>query len=144
MHVTFRRKFPTLVKLKELQKYAKDGGALQHMQTLRQRRLSVSKVTKKEWDFIMSLVEDDDDADAEDESGRSAPVAPMIGTKTFNDQGAINGQSSAGDLLTSEVSRVASGAAETLTNGLNAIREAFEQAPDAALLNPASGVGRLE
>lgn len=60
MHVEFRQKFPKLIKLKELQKYAKDGGILQKMQTLRQSRLSVSKVSKKEWDFIMSLVEDDD------------------------------------------------------------------------------------
>lgn len=61
MHVEFRQKFPKLIKLKELQKYAKDGGILRNMQTLRQSRLSVSKVSKKEWDFIMSLVEDDDE-----------------------------------------------------------------------------------
>ena len=57
VHVEFRKKFPNIVKLKELQKYAKDGGVLEHMQTLKQTRLSVSKVTKTEWDFIMGLVD---------------------------------------------------------------------------------------
>lgn len=74
MHVAFRQKFPKLIKLKELQKYAKDGGILHNMQTLRQSRLSVSKVSKKEWNFIMSLVEDDD----EEETVTSAPQAQMI------------------------------------------------------------------
>ena len=46
-----------MIKLKELQSYARDGGILANMQTLRMSRLSVSKVTKKEWDFIMSLVD---------------------------------------------------------------------------------------
>ena len=64
MHVEYRQKFPEIIKLKELQKYAKDGGSLEHMQTLKQSRLSVSKVTKKEWDFIMSLVEMEDVAAA--------------------------------------------------------------------------------
>ena len=43
------------MKLKELHKYAKEGGILQNMQTLKQSRLSVSKVSKKEWDFILRL-----------------------------------------------------------------------------------------
>ena len=38
-----------MIKLKELQKYAKAGGVLENMQVLRQTRLSVSKVSKKEW-----------------------------------------------------------------------------------------------
>ena len=73
VHVAFRQKFSKLVKLKELQKYAKDGGVLQNMQTLRQTRLSVSKVGKKEWDFIMSLVED-----IEEDPTPPAPEARMI------------------------------------------------------------------
>ena len=38
-----------MIKLKELQKFAKAGGSLENMQVLKQSRLSVSKVTKKEW-----------------------------------------------------------------------------------------------
>lgn len=74
MHVAFRQKFPKLIKLKELQKYAKDGGILHNMQTLRQSRLSVSKVSKKEWNFIMRLVDDDD----EEGPVTPAPQAQMI------------------------------------------------------------------
>lgn len=60
VHVEFRKKFPEIIKLKELQQYAKPGGVLEKMQVLNQTRLSVSKVTKKEWDFIMSLVDSED------------------------------------------------------------------------------------
>ena len=60
VHVEFRRKFPEIISLKELQKYAKPGGVLEKMEVLNRARLSVSKVTKKEWDFIMSLVASDD------------------------------------------------------------------------------------
>ena len=60
VHVEFRQKFPEIIKLKELQQYAKPGGVLEKMQVLNQARLSVSKVTKKEWDFIMNLVDSED------------------------------------------------------------------------------------
>ena len=57
MHVEYRAKFKEIVKLKDLQKFAQLGGVLKDMQTLRQSRLSVSKVSKKEWDFIWNLAE---------------------------------------------------------------------------------------
>ena len=59
VHVELRRKFPDMVSLKELQKYSKDGGVLERMQVLRQSRLSISKVSKQEWEFILSLVDED-------------------------------------------------------------------------------------
>lgn len=49
VHVRFVQKFPEMIKLKELQKYSKDGGVLENMQVLKQSRLSVSKVSKNEW-----------------------------------------------------------------------------------------------
>lgn len=64
VHVEFRQKLPKIIKLKELQKYAKDGGVLEHLQTLKQTRLSVSKVTQKEWNFIMDLVDPEEVAAA--------------------------------------------------------------------------------
>lgn len=64
MHVEYRQKFDSLIRLKDLQKFSKPGGVLEGMQTLKQSRLSVSKVTKKEWDFIMSLAEVDVEAQA--------------------------------------------------------------------------------
>lgn len=57
VHVEFRQKFDSLVRLKDLQKFSKLGGLLEKMQTLKQSRLSVSKVTRKEWEFIMSLAD---------------------------------------------------------------------------------------
>ncbi|KAL8778668.1 MAG: hypothetical protein Q9194_001863 [Teloschistes cf. exilis] len=62
VHVEHRRKFPEMVSLKELQQFAKSGGILENMQTLKMSRLSVSKVSKKEWDFIHSLLENEDEA----------------------------------------------------------------------------------
>ena len=57
VHVEFRQKFVEIIKLKELQRNAKEGGVLENMQVLKQSRLSVSKVTKEEWIFITSLVD---------------------------------------------------------------------------------------
>ena len=60
VHVEFRQKFKELVKLKDLQKFSKSGGMLDNLQTLKQTRLSVSKVSQKEWDFILGLAEIED------------------------------------------------------------------------------------
>ena len=51
----FRQKFPRLISLKTLQSFAKQGGVLENLQTLKTTRLSVSKVTKVQWDFILGL-----------------------------------------------------------------------------------------
>ncbi|MCJ1436092.1 hypothetical protein MMC27_005470 [Xylographa pallens] len=59
VHVAYRVKFKEIIKLKDLQKFAEAGGVLADMQTLRQSRLSVSKVSKKEWDFIRNLADVD-------------------------------------------------------------------------------------
>ncbi len=61
VHVAFKQRFPEMIKLKELQKFSKEGGTLENMQAMRRSRLSVSKVSKKEWDFIVSLVDTDDE-----------------------------------------------------------------------------------
>ena len=60
VHVAFRQKFPEIIRLKDLQKFSKERGELENMQTLKRSRLSVSKVSKKEWDFIVSLVDVED------------------------------------------------------------------------------------
>lgn len=62
MHVAFRDKFPGLVSLKELQTHKE--GELKDMQVLRQSRLSVSKVSKAEWDFILELSQQKEEAEA--------------------------------------------------------------------------------
>lgn len=57
VHVAFKEKFDELITLKEMQSHGGTGNPLQNMQLLKQSRLSVSKVSKEEWDFIMSLVD---------------------------------------------------------------------------------------
>ena len=51
--VEFVKKFESEIGLKELRTFAKEGGALQNMQMLKQSRLSVSSVSPAEWRFIM-------------------------------------------------------------------------------------------
>ncbi|KAL9119730.1 MAG: hypothetical protein Q9187_003712 [Circinaria calcarea] len=83
VHVEFRQKFPALIKLKELQRFAKPGGVLENLQTLRQTRLSVSRVSKKEWDFILCLVdppEDDSEAAIVDTSTAASKLDTEIVT----------------------------------------------------------------
>ena len=63
VHVEFRRKFSEKFTLKDLQKFSQPGGALAEMEVLKQSRLSVTKVTKPQWDFIMSQIDEDDDED---------------------------------------------------------------------------------
>jgi len=76
VHVQFVRKFNELIKLSLLKSFAQKGGVLENMQTFRQSRLSVSKVTPKEWNFIMSLVdEEDDDQGVESEAPGNAQAA---------------------------------------------------------------------
>lgn len=58
VHVGFVRKFDELVTLKQLQALGGADMPLHNMQLLKQSRLSVSKVSKEEWDYIMKLVEE--------------------------------------------------------------------------------------
>ncbi|KAF2454304.1 PUA-like domain-containing protein [Lineolata rhizophorae] len=60
--VKFRSKLANIITLTDLKRFAKPGGVLEHMQLLKQSRLSVSQVTKAEWDFIRRLEDDEDDA----------------------------------------------------------------------------------
>ncbi|CAD0093193.1 unnamed protein product [Aureobasidium mustum] len=65
VHVEFRRKFGEKFTLKDLQKFSQPGGALAGMEIFKQSRLSVTKVTKSQWDFIMSQVDDEEEDDVE-------------------------------------------------------------------------------
>lgn len=58
MHVEFRRKLKEPITLKELREFSGKSGALENMQMLKQSRLSVSGVTKDEWDFLMGVIEE--------------------------------------------------------------------------------------
>ncbi|KAI4724808.1 DUF55-domain-containing protein [Aureobasidium sp. EXF-10728] len=61
VHVEFRRKFSDKFTLKDLQKFSQPGGALAEMEVFKQSRLSVTKVTRPQWDFIMSQIDEEDD-----------------------------------------------------------------------------------
>lgn len=58
VHVEFRRKLKEPITLKELREFATKGGPLENMQMLKQSRLSVSGVSREEWNFLMGIIEE--------------------------------------------------------------------------------------
>ncbi|EED16438.1 AT DNA binding protein (Thy28), putative [Talaromyces stipitatus ATCC 10500] len=72
VHVEFRRKFDQPLTLETLKSYALSGQPLENLQTLRQSRVSVSRVSPQEWDFIMGLI-NQQEADAKKASAKEAP-----------------------------------------------------------------------
>lgn len=64
VHVEFRMKFKKPITRTQLVA-ARDSGPLANLQEFTAARLSVSKVSKDEWDYINSLVEGSDDDEAE-------------------------------------------------------------------------------
>ncbi|KAF2720697.1 DUF55-domain-containing protein [Polychaeton citri CBS 116435] len=67
VHVKFRAKLSKPVTLETLKKHAKDEGGLSEMQLFRAARLSVSKVSEREWAFILQNLISVDDAAARDD-----------------------------------------------------------------------------
>ncbi|KAG6000758.1 hypothetical protein E4U21_005029 [Claviceps maximensis] len=55
VHVEFRKKFAVPITLKELRELGTSGGPLENMQMLKQSRLSVSKVSKEEWQTLCQI-----------------------------------------------------------------------------------------
>jgi predicted RNA-binding protein with PUA-like domain len=53
--VEFVKKFDDVIDLHKIKDYAKDGGPLKDMQLVTNSRLSVCRVRKEEWDFILGL-----------------------------------------------------------------------------------------
>lgn len=70
VHVEFRRKFDKLITLHELKSHATAKSPLEDLQMLKQTRLSVSSVSPKEWDFIMSLVKEGEKPESADDSSK--------------------------------------------------------------------------
>ena len=79
-HVAFRQKFdhPENITLTALREYAKPGGPLEGMQLFKQTRLSVIKVSKKEWDFILGLANGEVIDEPEDVTEMSESLAEAI------------------------------------------------------------------
>ncbi|KAK4238793.1 hypothetical protein C8A03DRAFT_14791 [Achaetomium macrosporum] len=57
VHVKFRSKFAVPIGLKELREMGGPGKPLENMQMLKQSRLSVSKVSAAEWEYLMGVAE---------------------------------------------------------------------------------------
>lgn len=57
VHVEFRRKFRVPIGLAELRTLGAGDGPLKDMQMLKLGRLSVSRVSSEEWDFLHGLLE---------------------------------------------------------------------------------------
>ncbi|KZF26208.1 DUF55-domain-containing protein [Xylona heveae TC161] len=91
VHVEFRRKFKQLISLTELKTFARPGGILEDMELLRQSRLSVSKVTKKQWDFIMKLA--NDAGEVEENEGRNEDAETVTKPAPDNKEN-VNGEES--------------------------------------------------
>jgi predicted RNA-binding protein with PUA-like domain len=67
VHVEFRKKLSEPVTLKQLQKFSGSNAVLSDMQVLKQSRLSVAKVSEREWDFIVdNLIEGYEEEDTDD------------------------------------------------------------------------------
>ncbi|KAK4034250.1 hypothetical protein C8A01DRAFT_49309 [Parachaetomium inaequale] len=58
VHVKFRSKFAVPIGLKELREMGGPGKPLENMQMLKQSRLSVSKVSAAEWEYLMGVAEE--------------------------------------------------------------------------------------
>ncbi|KAF7597267.1 hypothetical protein BBP40_008109 [Aspergillus hancockii] len=72
VHVEFRRKFQNLVSLNDLKAHAKPGGTLENLQVLKQSRLSVSRVTPVEFNFILGLAKESPLSSSEGESAEES------------------------------------------------------------------------
>ncbi|KAI0486969.1 PUA-like domain-containing protein [Xylaria cf. heliscus] len=57
VHVKFRSKFARPIGLKELREMGKPGQPLENMQMLKQSRLSVSRVSPSEWEYLINLTQ---------------------------------------------------------------------------------------
>ncbi|GJN75843.1 hypothetical protein Purlil1_1349 [Purpureocillium lilacinum] len=58
VHVEFRSKLAVPITLRELRELGKPGGPLESMQMLKQSRLSVSRVSKEEWEALCRIADE--------------------------------------------------------------------------------------
>ncbi|KAF2126229.1 DUF55-domain-containing protein [Dothidotthia symphoricarpi CBS 119687] len=69
--VEYVEKFGGVVDLARLKSFAKDGGPLAKMQLVTNSRLSVCRVSKDEWDFVLGLAGEKESAHREEEGNNS-------------------------------------------------------------------------
>jgi len=61
--VEFVKKFGEVVDLATLKKHAENGGKLRDMQLVKQSRLSVNRVRREEWEYVLELAGEKGDGD---------------------------------------------------------------------------------
>lgn len=66
--VEFVREFERVVDLREIKSHAGEGGELRGMQLVTNSRLSVCRVRREEWEFILGLAEGGEKKEGEEES----------------------------------------------------------------------------
>ncbi|KAK6412752.1 hypothetical protein LTR95_017928 [Oleoguttula sp. CCFEE 5521] len=152
VHVEYRKKLSYPVTLKVLQKYGKtEGGVLSEMEVLKTTRLSVTKVTEKEWDFIVNEIVGDD---YEEEAAAIAGAAggdelPAITTTEAPTAGAVAVDPPVVKAVSRQPSRAASlqpSLALPVVQSTEAvITDAIDSAfPTSDLAKPASRAGSLQ
>ncbi|CRG90089.1 Thymocyte nuclear protein 1 [Talaromyces islandicus] len=96
VHVEFRRKFDNILKLDSLKAHGLPGKPLENLQTLRQSRVSVSRVTPKEWEFIMNLIDPPSKPEEKQETAdAAAPATEPATEKETTDNGAAEPENQA-------------------------------------------------
>jgi predicted RNA-binding protein with PUA-like domain len=82
--VEYVKKFEAIVDLHKIKSHATKGGPLENMQLIKNGRLSVCRVTKDEWNFVLALVE---------------------GTQTKEESGAVAQEDDVGGSVKQEINR---------------------------------------
>lgn len=137
VHVEFRRKFDNILKLDTLKAHGLPGKALENLQTLRQSRVSVSRVTPKEWEFIMSLI-DPPKPEEKEEVADAAPAAEPAADKENTMTEPENQEQSSGEKneTNNTVDGQASGETAGMVNG-SSTSGVFSALLDGAVDRPA-------
>ncbi|KAF1994187.1 DUF55-domain-containing protein [Amniculicola lignicola CBS 123094] len=105
--VEFVSKFKGVVDLHQIKGHAEKGGKLEGMQLVTNSRLSVSRVSKEEWNFIMELAEELDEEKGEnDNTDDQDPVESKArvteGKHTIGEDNGAGAQGTAGEGLEGE------------------------------------------
>nr|OQO12541.1 hypothetical protein B0A51_16928 [Rachicladosporium sp. CCFEE 5018] len=149
VHVEYRKKLSNPVTLKELQKFGKtEGGVLSDMEVLKTTRLSVTKVTEKEWDFIVKEIIGDEYEEDEAAAAASGDELPAITTTEAPTAGAVAVDPPVVKAFSRQASRAASlqpSLALPVVQSTEAVTDAIDSAfPTSDVAKPASRAGSLK
>ncbi|KAK6418710.1 hypothetical protein LTR95_017163 [Oleoguttula sp. CCFEE 5521] len=149
VHVEYRKKLSNPVTLKELQRFGKtEGGVLSDMQVLKTTRLSVTKVTEEEWEFIVKEIIGDEYEKDEAAAAVSGDELPAITTTEAPTAGAVAVDPPVVQASSRQASRAASlqsSLAPPVVQSTETITDAIDSAfPTSDVAKPASRAGSLK